>query len=75
MVGFVSDGAPAMIGKNNGVAANLIKMKEFEGTTSVRSLHCILHQQVLRAKSLKMNHVMDTVIKIVNFIPATIVNL
>jgi hypothetical protein len=33
MVGFVSDSAPAMIGKNNSVAAKLKKnkMKEFEG--------------------------------------------
>jgi hypothetical protein len=35
-------------------------MKEFEGTTSFRSLHCVLHQQALCAKSLKMNHVMDS---------------
>jgi hypothetical protein len=46
-------------------------MKEFEGTTSFRSLHCILHQQALCAKSLKMNHVIDTAIKTVNFIRAS----
>jgi hypothetical protein len=73
MVGFVSDGAPAIIGKNNGVAAKLKKnkMKEFEGTTCFRSLHCILHQQALCAKNLRMNHVMDTVIKTVNLIRAS----
>jgi hypothetical protein len=75
MVGFVSDGAPAMIGKNNGVAAKLRnKMKEFRRTTSFRSLHCILHQQALCAKSLKINHVMDTVIKTVKFIRASALN-
>jgi hypothetical protein len=76
MVGFVSDGAPAMIGKNKDVAAKLKKnkMKEFEGTTCFRSLHCILHQHALCAKSLKMNHVMDTVIKTVNFIRASVLN-
>jgi hypothetical protein len=72
LVWFVSDGALAVIGKNNGVAAKLKKkMKEFEGTTSFRSLHCILHQQELCAKCLEMNHVMDTVIKTVNFIRAS----
>jgi hypothetical protein len=50
MVGFFSDGAPAMISKS----------KEFEGTTSFFSLHCILHQEALCAESLKMTHVMDT---------------
>jgi hypothetical protein len=60
MVGFVSDSAPAMTGKNNSVAAKLKnRMKEVEGTTSFRSLHCI-HQHAMCAKSLKMNHVMDT---------------
>jgi hypothetical protein len=38
-------------------------MKELEGMASFCSLHCILHQQALCAKSLKMNHVMDAVIK------------
>jgi hypothetical protein len=75
MVGFVSDSAPAMTGKNNGVAAKLKnKKKEFEGTTSFRSLHCILHQHAMCAKSLKMNHVMDTVTKTVNFICASALN-
>jgi hypothetical protein len=46
MVGFVSDRALAMLGKNNGTAAKLKnKMKEFKGMTSFLSLHCILHQQ------------------------------
>jgi hypothetical protein len=71
LVGFVSDGAPAIIGKkNNGVAAKL-KKKGFKRTTCFRSLHCILRQQALCAKSLRMNHVMDTVIKTVNLIRAS----
>jgi hypothetical protein len=50
------------------------KMKEFEGKTSFHSLHCILHQQAPSTKSLKMNHIMDTVIKTVNFIRASALN-
>jgi hypothetical protein len=63
MVGFVSDGAPAMIGKSNGVAAKFKKrMKDFEGKTPFSSLHCILHQEALCSKSLKATHVMYTVV-------------
>jgi hypothetical protein len=64
-----------MVGKNNGVPAKLKnKMKECEEMTYVVSSHCILHQQALCVKSLKMNHVEDTVIKIVNFIRASALN-
>jgi hypothetical protein len=73
MVGFVSDGAPAMIGKSNGVQQNK-KIKEFEGKTYFFCRHCILHQEALCAKSLKMTHVMGTVVKTVNFIRACALN-
>jgi hypothetical protein len=49
-------------------------MKEFEGKTSFFSLHRILHQEALCAKSLKMSHVIDTVAKTVNFILASALN-
>jgi hypothetical protein len=38
-------------------------MKEFEGKTSLFSLHFILHQEAACAKSLKMTYVMDTVVE------------
>jgi hypothetical protein len=76
---FVSDGALVMTGKNNSSAAKLKnKMKKSDRTTSFLSLHCILHQHTLCAKSLKMNHTMNSVIKSVNSVhevPLTIVNL
>jgi hypothetical protein len=55
MVGHVSDGAQVMTGKNNSAAAKFQnKMKEFKRTVSFLSPYYI-HQQVLCAKSLKMN--------------------
>jgi hypothetical protein len=51
VVGFVNDGALAMIGKSNCVAAKLKKrMKEFEGKAFFFSLDCILDQEALCAK-------------------------
>ena len=58
MFGFVSDSAPAMIEKQNGVAA---KFKKNQETTSFLiailfiSKHCV--------KTLKTNRIFDTVIK------------
>jgi hypothetical protein len=64
MVGFVGDGALAITGKNNGIAAKLKnKMKESEGVTSFLNFHYVLYQQVMCAESFKMNHTVDTDIK------------
>lgn len=66
--GLTTDGAPAMVGKHEG----LVKLIENEackvGNTSMLNFHCIIHQENLCAKSLKMDHVMKVVIKTVNFI-------
>ena len=52
MVGFVSDGAVHMIGKNHGTAAKLKnKVKEFVSNVFMKK-HC--------AKCLKMNCIVDT---------------
>jgi hypothetical protein len=66
--GLTTDGAPAMVGKHEG----LVKLIENEackvGNTSMLNFHCIIHQENLCSKSLKMDHVMKVVIKTVNFI-------
>lgn len=66
--GLTTDGAPAMVGKHEG----LVKLTENEackvGNTSTLNFHCIIHQENLCSKSLKMDHVMKVVIKTVNFI-------
>jgi hypothetical protein len=49
-------------------------MKAFKGTTSLFSLHYILHQEAMYAESLKTAYVMDTAVKSVNFICANTLN-
>ena len=66
--GITTDGAPAMVGKREG----LVKLIEDEalrsGNTILMKYHCIIHQENLCAKSLKIESVMNVVIKTVNFI-------
>ena len=45
-------------------------LKEKNISDNIAIFHCIIHQQNLCAKSLKFKHVMDLVIKAVNFIRA-----
>jgi len=61
-----TDAASAMVGKNKG----FVKLLQDHIGRQVLSFHCIIHQESLCAKmlSLCLNYVMDTVIKIVNFI-------
>jgi hypothetical protein len=69
LVGVTTDGAPAMIGKESGVVALIRKMvKEECPNQEVTSFHCIIHQQTLCGKALKLEHVMKPVVKIVNYI-------
>lgn len=68
--GLTTDGAPAMVGKNKGAVK--LFMNELEArsveTCEIYVIHCLIHQQNLCAHVLCMNHVMDVVIKVVNYI-------
>ncbi|KOC58986.1 General transcription factor II-I repeat domain-containing protein 2, partial [Habropoda laboriosa] len=68
--GVATDGAPAMIGKKEG----LVKLIEDDAiaveNSRLMKYHCIIHQENLCGKALKMNHVMQIVVKTVNFIRA-----
>ena len=72
--GLTTDGAPAMVGKHQG----LVKLIENEtskvGNTSMLNFHCFVHQENLCSKSLKMDHVMKVVDKIVLFIKSNGLN-
>ncbi|XP_063989608.1 general transcription factor II-I repeat domain-containing protein 2-like [Diachasmimorpha longicaudata] len=66
--GITTDGAPAMVGKHEGLVKLIEKEACNVGNMSMLNFHCIIHQENLCAKSLKMDHVMKVVVKIVNFI-------
>lgn len=61
-----TDGAPAMVGKDRG----FVKLLENHIGRKLLNFHCIIHQESLVAKisSQRLIPVMNTVVKIVNFI-------
>ena len=66
--GITTDGAPSMVGRQQGLA-NLLQLEASKvGNDTVMQFHCIIHQQNLCAKSVKMQNVMSVVTKTVNFI-------
>ena len=68
--GIATNGAPAMIGKRDG----LVKLIQDDAIASqnlcMMKYHCTVHQENLCAKALKMDNIMQIVIKDVNFIRA-----
>ncbi|XP_065444398.1 general transcription factor II-I repeat domain-containing protein 2A-like [Chrysemys picta bellii] len=71
LVELTTDGAPAMCGEKNGLVGRMrSKMREENCAGELTVYHCIIHQESLSAKVLKMDHVMNTVTQTVNFIRA-----
>lgn len=71
LVGLTTDGAPAMCGHRNGLVARMHeRMREENVTDKLTAYHCIIHQESLCGKALKMEHVMSTITRAVNFIRA-----
>ncbi|MBN3323638.1 GTD2B protein, partial [Atractosteus spatula] len=63
------NGAPAMSSENVVVVGLLkAKLNNLGVSGTFTAIHCILHQEVLCGKSLKMKEVMDVVVKTINFI-------
>ena len=62
---------PSLTGKNVGVLRRLSdRVAEVDCTRKLIFLYCIIHQEVLCKNVLDMRHVVDPVVKIVNFIRA-----
>lgn len=76
LCGVATDGAKAMVGQNKGfIGIFKKKMSELHiDTSDMYIFHCLIHQENLCSQSLQMNHVMDVVVKIVNFIRSRATN-
>ncbi|XP_076827101.1 general transcription factor II-I repeat domain-containing protein 2 [Brachyhypopomus gauderio] len=71
LVGLTTDGAPAMCGHRSGLVARMReRMREENVTDELTAYHCIIHQESLCGKALKMEHVMSTITRAVNTIRA-----
>ncbi|XP_078495376.1 general transcription factor II-I repeat domain-containing protein 2A-like [Ciona intestinalis] len=66
-----TDGCPSLTGKKVGLLKRLgDHVAEVDCTRELIFLHCIIHQEVLCKSVLNMKHVVDPVVKVVNFIRA-----
>ena len=68
--GLATDGAPAMVGSQKGLTT-LVKREMTRYGLNASDLvvcHCVIHQENLCAKSVKLSNVMPIVIKCINFI-------
>ncbi|UYV69091.1 hypothetical protein LAZ67_6002396 [Cordylochernes scorpioides] len=64
-----TDGAPSMTGKTNGFVALLRKkLSEISDGSNIHHTHCIIHQEVLCTKVIKMENVLTPIKKFINFI-------
>ncbi|KAL4135442.1 hypothetical protein QTP88_007051 [Uroleucon formosanum] len=70
---ITTDGAPAMLGVEGGLVSRL-KSKALTYGVELKSFHCIIHQESLCSKKLKIKHVMNIVIKTVNWIRSHALN-
>ncbi|XP_005817565.2 general transcription factor II-I repeat domain-containing protein 2-like [Xiphophorus maculatus] len=75
LAGVTTDGCPNFTGKNVGLLKRMQdKVAEIDADQELIFLHCIIHQHVLCKSVLKMNHVINVVSNIVNFIRARALN-
>ncbi|XP_047440827.1 general transcription factor II-I repeat domain-containing protein 2A-like [Mugil cephalus] len=68
-VSLTTDGATSMIGRKAGVVTKFReKVQTANGGWDFWTFHCILHQEALCCKALKMDNVMKVVVQTVNFL-------
>ncbi|KAJ8403950.1 hypothetical protein AAFF_G00343000 [Aldrovandia affinis] len=73
MAGITTDGAPAMVGSQSGLAT-LVSEKVQECRGEVPRYHCIIHQEQLCANSIGLKNVIQYVVKMVNSIRSKALN-
>ncbi|XP_059848386.1 general transcription factor II-I repeat domain-containing protein 2-like [Hypanus sabinus] len=71
LINVTTDGSPNLTGKNVGLLRRIQnKVKAENPDQDVIFLHCIIHQESLCKSVLQLNHVVNPVVKLVNFIRA-----
>lgn len=71
LANVTTDGLPNLTGKKVGLLKRIQdKVKEENHDQDVIFLHCIIHQESLCKSVLQLNHVVDPVVELVNFIRA-----
>ncbi|XP_067950552.1 general transcription factor II-I repeat domain-containing protein 2-like [Watersipora subatra] len=71
LINVTTDGSPNLTGKNVGLLRRIQnKVKDENPDQDVIFLHCIIHQESLCKSVLQLNHVVNPVVKLVNFIRA-----
>lgn len=71
LANVTTDGSPNLTGKNVGLLKRIQDIvKEENPNQDIIFLHCIIHQESLCKSILQLNHVVNPVIKLVNFIRA-----
>ncbi|XP_064411766.1 general transcription factor II-I repeat domain-containing protein 2A-like [Latimeria chalumnae] len=71
LANVTTDGSPNLTGKHVGLLKRIEdKVKEDDPEKEVIFLHCIIHQEALCKNVLDIDHVVRTVVKIVNYIRA-----
>lgn len=69
--GICTDGAPAMVGKQNGLVARFSDyVLKDHGNDQLINLHCIIHQEALCSKSVDLDNILKDVNRIILFIRA-----
>lgn len=68
IVSVTTDGCPSMIGKNKGLVTLLKHEFKKESNIDLVSIHCLIHQEALCKNALKLEYVVKTITKFVNFI-------
>ncbi|XP_067940656.1 general transcription factor II-I repeat domain-containing protein 2A-like [Watersipora subatra] len=71
LINVTTDGSPNLTGKNVGLLRRIQnKVKDENPDQDVIFLHCIIHQESLCKSVLQLNHVVNLVVKLINFIRA-----
>ena len=70
LVGLTTESAPAMCGQKSGLVGRIREKMRENHAGELTVYHCIMHQESLCAKALKIEHVMSTTIRVVNLVRA-----